>query len=469
MPLSPERRADVIVVGGGLAGLMAVIEARRHGASVILMEKRDRLGGSTAVTAGLFAFAGTEEQRDAGVDDDVESLRQDLLRAGNGYCDLALVEAYCHEQLAMYRWLKDHGIQFGRPHGGSNQTKPRSHSVDTVRLVAWLEGEARRAGAEIELSVGVERLVIEGDHVVGVRISDGGRTSQICARAIVLTTGGFSQNGALVELLAPHLKAARLAGAEGSTGDGLLMAWKIGAGLRDIPFIKGTFGVYPWGAHQVNGLLAVYKGAIAVNKHAERFMSEAMPYKLLGEGCLRQPDGIGFQIFDQKVLELSDPEAPIYDIAARIRMGQVMSASSVEELAELAGLPAEKLKQTIAAYNNGIAGARDDEFGRNTLSGGVGKPTPIDSAPFFCYPSTTFLPATYGGVPVTAAGSVLDVYGAEIGGLYAAGEVTGGFHGNGYMTGSALSKAAIFGRTTGWSAASYALSDDSVERISGCP
>src|SRR5580698_5947144 len=217
MPLSPERRADVIVVGGGLAGLMAVIEARRHGASVILMEKRDRLGGSTAVTAGLFAFAGTDEQRDAGVDDDVESLRQDLLRAGNGYCDLALVEAYCHEQLAMYRWLKDHGIQFGRPHGGSNQTKPRSHSVDTVRLVAWLEGEARRAGAEIDLSVGVERLVIEGDHVVGVRISDGGRTSQICARAIVLTTGGFSQNGALVELLAPHLKAARLAGAEGST------------------------------------------------------------------------------------------------------------------------------------------------------------------------------------------------------------------------------------------------------------
>jgi len=458
MPLSPERRADVIVVGGGLAGLMAVIEARRHGASAIVMEKRDRLGGSTTVTAGLFAFAGTDEQRDAGVDDDVESLREDLLRAGNGYCDLALVETYCHQQLPMYRWLKDHGIRFGPPHGGSNQTKPRSHSVDTVQLVAWLESEARRAGAEIELSVGVERLVIEGDQVVGVRISNGGRSSQIFARAIVLTTGGFSQNRALVELLAPHLKAARLAGAEGSTGDGLLMAWKIGAGLRDIPFIKGTFGVYPWGPPQVNGLLAVYKGAIAVNKRAERFMSEAMPYKLLGEGCLRQPGGIGFQIFDQKVLELSDPEAPIYDIAARIRLGQVMSAGSVAELAEQAELPAEKLERTIAAYNKGITGARDDEFGRKTLSGGVGKPTPIDSPPFFCYPSTTFLPATYGGVPVTAAGSVLDVYGVEIGGLYAAGEVTGGFHGNGYMTGSALSKAAIFGRTTGRSAANYAFS-----------
>jgi fumarate reductase flavoprotein subunit len=244
-------------VGGGLAGLMAVIEARQHGASAILVEKRDRLGGSTAVTAGLFAFAGTDEQRDAGIDDDVESLRQDLLRAGNGYCDLALVETYCREQLAMYRWLKDRGIRFGPPHGGSNQTTPRSHSVDTVQLITLLESEARRAGAQIELSVGAQRLAIEGDRVVGVRLSDDGSGSQISARAVVLTTGGFSQNGALVELLAPHLKAARRAGAEGSTGDGLLMAWKIGAGLRDIPFIKGTFGVYPWGPPQVNGLLAV--------------------------------------------------------------------------------------------------------------------------------------------------------------------------------------------------------------------
>jgi fumarate reductase flavoprotein subunit len=457
MLLSRNEQIDVAVVGGGLAGLMAVIEAGQRGASVVLLEKRDQLGGSTAVTDGLFAFAGTDEQRAAEVDDDVESLRRDLVRAGNGYCDLELVDTYCREQLPMYQWMKGHGIKFGPPHPGSNQTKPRSHSVDTAQLIECLETEARQAGADIRTSAEVERLILEDEHVTGARIADGGSGTQIWARAVVLTTGGFSQNASLIERLVPHLKAARPAGAEGSMGDGLLMGWKIGAGVRDIPFIKGSFGVYPWGEGEVNGMLAVYKGAIAVNKQGERFADESWPYKVLGEQCLAQPEGIAFQIFDQKVLQLTDPDVPIYDIAERVASGQAMSAASIAELAAKAGLPGQALVRTVAAYNRGVAGAERDAFGRATLAGGVGKPTPIDSPPYFCFPSTTFLPGTYGGLWVTVDGSVLDVYGTLIHGLYAAGEVTGGFHGGGYMTGSALSKAAIFGRLTGRAAAEYAL------------
>jgi len=449
------RSVDVLVIGGGLAGLCALNAALETGASALLVEKTASLGGSTVLSSGLMAFAGTEEQRAHGVEDSLESLRADLESTGLGMSVPALLDAYCAEQLSTYRWLQQVGVDFGEPHAGSGQSVARSHPVDTWNLIMELARRARAMGGEIELSTAARRLATDGERVVGVVVDGAHGEELVDARAVILASGGFSRNEQLLGRVAPAMAAALRAGGEGNTGDGLLMAAKIGAGQADLPFVKGTFGIFPFrsAAEEGTGILVVYKGAIAVNGYGRRFVNESLPYKVLGDACLAQPESIAFQIFDQVVMDQSEPSVPIYNFERRLEAGQVRSAGSLEELAEELGIDGDALAETVRSYNDAIDGVAPDEFGRVTLCGGVGLPTKIATAPFYGFASTTVVLATYCGVTFDAAARVTDVYGDVIPGLWAAGEVTGGFHGNGYVTGSSLGKSAIFGRLAGRNAA----------------
>ena len=107
----------------------------------------------------------------------------------------------------------------------------------------------------------------------------------------------------------------------------------------------------------------------------------------------------------------------------------------------------------MARYNADAAAGRDSQFGRTGLAAGYGKLHPIAEAPFYGFPSTSAVLATYAGLSVDPRMRVLDVFGAPIEGLFAAGEVIGGLHGAAYMTGSSLGKSAIFGRLAGRGAA----------------
>jgi fumarate reductase flavoprotein subunit len=117
------------------------------------------------------------------------------------------------------------------------------------------------------------------------------------------------------------------------------------------------------------------------------------------------------------------------------------------------GIDAAQLATTVARYNGFVESGVDADFGRDGLSTHYGKLVKIERAPFYAYPSTSGIIATYCGLTVDADTRVLNVFGEPIAGLYAAGELMGGFHGISYMTGSALGKAVIFGRIAGRSAA----------------
>ncbi|QFG20091.1 FAD-dependent oxidoreductase [Actinomadura sp. WMMB 499] len=444
-------RYDVAVVGGGLAGAAAAAAAAESGASVLLLEKTATPGGSTVLSSGLNAYAGTDEQAAAGVADDVELLRRDLLETGRHRNDPSLVDAYCREQLGTYRWLRSLGVEFGAPRAASGQSVPRSHPVDTAAAIETLLRLARGRGARIRLGCAAERPVVTGGRVGGLRVRSRDGEEHVEAGAVVLATGGFSRSPALLARFAPGMEKAIKAGGAGSTGDGLRMACSLGAGLADLPYIKATFGVFPWpsSAEEGHGLLAVYKGAVAVNGLGERFTDESLPYKEIGDACLAQPEGVAFQIFDAPVLDLADPQVPIYDFAPRLRAGQIQRADTLAGLADGLGIPGDRLQASVDAYNTAIATGGPDPFGRRTLSGDVGTPRPIGTPPYYGYPSTAVMLATYGGVTVDADTRVLDVYGDPIPGLFAAGEVTGGFHGAGYVTGTSLGKSAIFGRLAG--------------------
>jgi fumarate reductase flavoprotein subunit len=451
-------RPDVLVLGAGQAGLTAAVAAAQRGAKVLVLEKLAYAGGSTSMSSGLTAYAGTDEQRALGIEDSVESLKADILATGQNKNDEALVEAYCREQLTTYRWLKDLGVEYGHVHAASGQSVPRSHATDPSRMIDTLARRAEDLGARIVYGVRAFQLIVADDEVTGVLCEVNGSLTSVEAGAVVLATGGFSRNLDLLERFVPQMVHAIHGGSPGSEGDGLLMGWKAGADFRDTPYVKGTFGIYPGDDPREGGtgILAVYKGAIAVNLEGRRFVDESLPYKAIGDACLAQPGHVAWQVFDQQVMDQDDPDVHIYWFSGRLATGLLETADSIEELAERMGVPADVLMSTVEDYNAAVRGEHDDAFGRTSLSGSTARPTEVVRPPYYAHLSGASVLATYCGLTVDPGTRVLDVYGEPIPGLFAAGEVTGGFHGAGYVTGTSVGKSGVFGRLAGLAAADRA-------------
>jgi fumarate reductase flavoprotein subunit len=460
---SYEIETDVLVIGGGLAGLCAAIEAaggdKAEGADVLLLEKQPRTGGSSELSGGLFAFSGTDMQKAAGIVDDEQRLYDDIRRAGQQQNDEKLVRTYVAHQTAAYEWLKSLGTQFKSVELGAGQSAPRAHSVNSQAFMDWFAVKAAETpGVRIERNAQAQRLLTgAGGRVEGVMATVNGRAVAIRARrGVVLAAGGFARNAEMVKLFVPlQTKAVPYCG-EGSTGDGVRMAWALGAGLADMAHIKGTFGFHPdtgktagrdWSKH------AVYRGAIAVNKHAQRYVDESQSYKLLGDAVLMQPGALAHQIFDQSVFETATDEAPLFRFREALALGRLLTEPTLEALAKRINLDPAALAATVARYNGFVRNGRDDDFGRTGLSTTYGKLVELKRGPWYAYPSTSGLIATYCGVTIDTEARVLNVFGEVIPGLYAAGEMTGGFHGVAYMTGSSLGKCVIFGRIAGRNAA----------------
>ena len=450
------RETDVIVVGGGLAGYCAALEAAAANASVHLFEKQPEVGGSSVLSGGFFAFAGTDMQKAAGVDDTNERLYADLRKAGGEQNDEALLRVYVDQQLATYEWLGKIGIAFKPLQLSSAQSVPRTHPVDPHALIDRLRELANHTGhLETLLNCPVTRLVqdVPGGRVTGARVRINGKDESVRARrGVVLAAGGFSRNEEMLKQFVPHQAQGVRYGGAGNVGDGIRMAWALGAGVRDMVFVKGTFGFHPNARTQAGRdwtKLPVYRGGIAVNQHGKRYVDESKSYKLLGDAVLQQPGGIAYQIFDQGIMDNAADGVPPFDFRSAQKRGLVFQADTLEELAAKIGVDAAQLAATVTRYNEFVATGVDADFGRDGLSTHYGKLVKIERAPFFAYPSTSGIIATYCGLTVDAETRVLNVFGEPIAGLFAAGELMGGFHGVSYMTGSSLGKCVIFGRIAG--------------------
>lgn len=456
---------DVVAVGAGMAGHCTALAGAQAGARVALLEKMAQYGGSTAMCGGAFAFAGTDVQREKGIADSAELLEEDLMKAGRWRNDRALVHEYAVRQHDAYRWLQGLGIPFDQVSLSGSQSVPRNHGTDPKAALAVLHRHARASGrVDFRTNAAARRLLTEGEgdarRVVGVELADG--TRLLARGGVVLATGGFSRAGDLVERFAPALRAARPMGGEGNTGDGLRMAWALGADLVDMGHAKGTFGApvdAPKPGHEDRApriVSAMYRGAIVVNRGGRRFVDESVSYKVIGDRCLQQDGAVAFQVFDQQVMDQSSPLPSVADYAAALAAGLVRQAPTLAALAADLGIDAAELQRTVERYNAACDGREPDAFGRTSLSTGFGRPTRVERGPFYGIACTTGLTSTYCGLRTDTRARVLDVFGRVIPGLYAVGELVGGFHGETYMSGSSLGKGCVFGRIAAADAAARA-------------
>jgi fumarate reductase flavoprotein subunit len=453
----PIAHADVIVCGGGLAGYCAAHAALQDGKRVILLEKLQSIGGSTVISGGAMAFAGTQEQSEAGIADSDSLLLADLKEMGEHRNDVGLLDAYVQAQLDTYSWLKQLGVKFLSVQLGGGQSVPRSNRVDTRQMMGALDKAAKATNRfELRCNVRAQRLCQTEDGGMNVIVSNPGDPVSVLRAhgSVVLATGGFSRSEEWLGVFAPAQTKALRIGGPGNTGDGLRMGMALGANLRDMGFIKGTFGVHPSAETEERLLIhAIFKGAIAVNLDGRRFVDESVSYKISGDACLAQRNSLAYQIFDEGIMSLSVTNVTTSDFRSALASGHLIQADSVSALAQRIGIDPSELESTLERYNLDVEHGRDTIFGRDGLANHYGKLRKIHEPPFYAYPSTTAVLATYGGLAINSNAQVLDVYGQPIKGLFAAGEVIGGFHGAAYMTGSSLGKSAIFGRIAGRSAA----------------
>jgi len=444
---------DVVVLGGGVAGLFAAIEAAEMGASTILLESEPTIGGSSRLSGGHVTLCETELEP-GGRQDLLEDL--DDAHHHDSYFELSRV--YVDNAADTYVRLKELGVEFIGAMQYAHMSRPWAHEPGGIgggaEIVARLEQAAVRRGVRVVVASRAVDLVRDGSgRVIGAEAEGpAGRTRYRARKAVVLATGGFTRNPELIRKYGrPGAELFTPVTGNGSLGDGLRMALDIGAATSYLEIgVAPTVPVDPvtGGASLVN-----YKGAILLNKEGVRFCRESDVYLDLSWAGVRQPEQIMIQVYDSTIRK----DYLDWRLSAVLGLCHEISASSLEGLGELLreqhGVDAESLVATVKAYNENVTSGTDPEFGRTHLVGTTGGLSRIENGPFFAAvlkPGTTHF---NGGLRVNRNMQVLDAAGDAIRGLYAAGEVTGGFHGKGYLSGSYLGSALIFGRIAGKNAA----------------
>lgn len=459
--------ADVVVIGAGGAGLAAAIEAASLGVTTLLLEKQSHIyDSSTALSAGMFAFAGTERQRSQGIVDTDECMYEDILNVGKRENDAGLVRRYVKHQLDTYRWLEEMGIEWSAEvSAASGMSVPRGHSTHPLELVRALKAKADECGVSFFFDTKAVALITdETGRVIGVTIEGpGARRMDVAARrGVILAAGGFARDPGRLERIDGRFKSVAVTAGAGHTGECHHMAEALGAFMKDMQYVKPSFELYVDGTSVKEILLMFCLGAIIVNTKGTRFVNESISYKDIGVAALDEPGSIGYQIFDRKIFDIGveksrkigesmPPEYFAVGLDDR-RIDLLVRADTLEELAVKVDIPPQALVDTVRRYNDSVAAGVDGEFGRATLSGDYGTPLKIDEPPYYSYATKSHFLATYAGVVVDGTMRVLTENGT-IEGLYAAGEIIGGFHGASYHTGTALGKAVIFGRIAGKTAA----------------
>lgn len=462
---------DVVVIGGGGAGLAAAVSAAELGASVVLFESEPELGGSTQLSAGMFTAAGTSVQAGLGIEDSPERFFQHYMDLNAWMLKPGLVAAFCEHAGPTLEWLTGLGVRIPAT-TSSNAHMPglcRAGVEDVWRghvpadqgygLVQVLTAAARRHRVEVVLNTRVRRLLSSGGAVVGV-VADG---LEVRAGAVVVASGGFARDP---ELLARHYPAALAAGddlfvvaAPGSRGDHLRFGEQVGASVAGDGWgLLLPTAYFQRLHHWQSGFPPPSR--IYVNSRGRRFMDEDASYAVSG-GIIEAQGGPVWAVFDERARRSLPPGYAHWDADAVLReadAGRTARADTVEELAAAIGVPAPALVATVRRWNDELPAGTDTEFLRHhsLAAKGVTEPlAPIGTPPFY---AARTLPAelvcTHAGLEIDADAAVLDRSGAVVPGLFAAGEAGAGVLGPRYVGGgNAIANALTMGRIAGRNAA----------------
>jgi len=483
-------QADLIVVGAGGAGLAAAVTAAEGGATVAVLERLAVTGGATVFATGTFAVESRlQKQHGIQITTD-EAFRQHMFYT-HYLSNPRLVRAIIDKSADTIEWLEERGTEFIEPEAffpGAPRTW-HTMKLDGRGITKALEEAARNLGVQFHFRTRAKKLITEGGRVAGVREEDqDGNTMEYRGRAVLIADGGFANNE---EMMEEHTRAGAhtiemVVGQVGKEGDGIRMAWEVGAAEEGTRLIqrgpprvvkkKVQNGESKRNRFDKHITAILRQPFLWVNANGDRFLDESeWSFPHIGNAMSKQPGQVLFNVFDdasRKRLEeegikagvgmFSDQGMKIPDVLQAMQMSidddEAWIADSVEELAEKTGVDARRLEATVDEYNRFCDQGRDALFAKDP-----DYLEPVRTSPFYAIKGHPTHVGTLGGIrinhktEVIMAGSLtgLDV----IPGLYAAGNVAGGMYGDTYdashTIGLTSAFAVISGRIAGENALKY--------------
>ncbi|SCZ10074.1 FAD-dependent oxidoreductase [Microvirga guangxiensis] len=440
----------VVIVGAGAAGLVAGLAAQEAGADVLVLERDALPRGSTALSAGLIPAAATRWQREAGIADDPERFASDIMSKAKGEPDPALVDLVVREVGPAIEWLSDaYGLAFSVVDDFSypGHSARRMHGLPSrsgEELIDALRGAAEAAGIEILCEAHVTTLFVnDSGRVLGLRFArPDGTTEEIGCGQLILACNGYGGNKELVNRHIPSLAQALYFGHPGNQGDALLWGEALGAATRHLSGHQGHGSV----AHPAGILITwatMTEGGVQVNIRGERFSNESQGYSEQAAEVLKQPEGVAWAIFDERIAGIA---RQFEDFKRAEAMGAVLSAETWDDLAVRMGVPVENFSATMAEVTRLKAGEGKDSFGRHFE--GLAPLSPR----FMAVRVTGALFHTQGGLVIDRDARVMDTSSAPLDNLFAAGGAACGVSGSkaaGYLSGNGLLTAVALGRIAG--------------------
>jgi fumarate reductase flavoprotein subunit len=471
--LSPARRQDapydVLVVGGGLAGLMAAVRAREAGASVLLVDRHSDMPAwnNSRIASGAFHVA--FEPPDAPSDHLYERImeitgetaRPDQARA---LADSALPTLVWLEQRwhAFGRW-DGAGFWLAEPHGLGRKGLPwEGYGMD--RLMRALQESFRGAGGELLPHTTAGQLLHGNGRVAGAVLrTAAGPRQPVAAKTVILADGGFQANlSMLQDYIAPAPERLKLRAAGNGKGDGIRMAQEAGArcvGMENFyghclhrdSLARKDLWPYP----VVDGVMAA---GIVVDQQGHRLVDEGSGGVRVTNLLARRENPLdAYAVFDQAIWEGPAREGLFPASPTLAEAGAtVWRSRDLRRLAAAAGIDPAGLVATIDAYNVAVQAGRTSQLSPPRTPSPTA-PFPISQPPFFAIPIVPGITHTMGGVLISGRAEVLDEEAKPIRGLFAAGATAGGLDGGpqvGYVGG--LAEAAVFGWIAGKEAAAPA-------------
>lgn len=419
--------AEAVIIGGGAAGMTAAIKAAQKGVKVILLEKMDLLGG-TSVMAGVGTQAGGSKLQLAKenpytADEFFEYLKglghkeEKIPTAAPISEDYAYTLAYRSGE--MMDWLSEIGLpmQATAEHSNAHSLSSKENGLFGEQLVRALKEQLTAAGVEVRMASRATEIVMENGAVAGVKVSSPNGDYTIRTSYAAICTGGYGGGEEALKAFAPSRLGYVSTEAVSNTGDGLFLAHNAGGALTDVEAI--TYRTIATGIDNVGGAIglhnAVNAGAIYVNSEGKRFVNEAGAAEDVALAIQAQQGGEAWVVMDQAAMDERFNVSGLYIPGTYDRI--FTKADTLDELAEKMNVPAETLKETVAAYTEAVKAQSDSAFGRDKFLLST-----LENGPYYACSGKPSNHICAGGIVTDGKAQVLTEAGEAIPGLYAAGE-----------------------------------------------
>lgn len=440
---------DLIIVGAGGAGMTAALEAKAGGMNPVIFEKMPVAGGNTTKASSGMNASQTKFQKEQGIEDSNDLFYEETLKGGHGTNDKEMLRFFVDNSAAAIDWLDSIGIRLNNITITGGMSEKRTHrpedgSAVGQYLVNGLLKNVKEQGIPLFVNADVKEITEKDGKVNGVKVLFNQTDEKaIAADAVVVTTGGFGANMDMISKVRPDLQGYVTTNQTGSTGDGIQMIEKLGGTTVDMDQIQ----VHPTVQQEKSYLIGEAvrgEGAILVSSEGKRFTNEMDTRDNVTAAINKLPEKSAYLVFDSGV------KSRVKAIEQYEKMGFVLQADSIEALAGQMSVPADALQTTLDTWNGAVKNKNDAEFARTT-----GMDNDLSAGPYYAIKIGPGIHYTMGGVKINTNTEVLNKAGQAIPGLFAAGEVTGGLHGQNRIGGNSVAEIIIFGRQAGIKSAEY--------------